>query len=311
MDKDLNKERVTHNFLNQITGGNYQISDVETMSKYTEYLMAQEKLPSYKVALLFICLNEPYWQYAENVVAKAKKFFLPGHQTDFFLWSDMPKDKIPGVTVFPTDPIPWPGPTLYRYHLFLQQEELLKTYDKIFYLDIDMDIVNYIGDEVIPQNGITAALHPMYALKKQLWPPYEPNKDSSAYVKRPGKIINDGGQPRFMPMYFAGGFQGGTSESFLNAMKVVSKNIDEDENKRGYKAIWNDESHWNKYLTDNEPEIVLTPSYIYPDSLIEEYYKPIWGCAYPPKIITLTKKFSTKALTPEEQAQIKSMSQLK
>jgi hypothetical protein len=132
----------------------------------------------------------------------------------------------------------------------------------------------------------------MYALRKQYWAPYEPNKDSSAYIKRPGKVIIDNGQPRFMPLYYAGGFQGGKSADFINAMKEMRDMVDEDMMKN-YIPIWNDESVWNKYLSEHEPDVVLTPSYIYPDSLIKEYYEPLWGCSYVPKLVTLTKKFST------------------
>ena len=38
--------------------------------------------------------------------------------------------------------------------------------------------------------------------------------------------------------------------------------------------------------------LVLSPSYVYPDSLIKEYYEPIWGKSLLPKIITLTKPFT-------------------
>lgn len=65
-----------------------------------------------------------------------------------------------------------------------------------------------------------------------------------------------------------------------------------------YVAIWNDESHWNKYVLDHanpidgHPTVVLGPEYIYPDSLVKEYYEPIWGRKLEPKIITLTKPFT-------------------
>ena len=72
----------------------------------------------------------------------------------------------------------------------------------------------------------------------------------------------------------------------------MRKNIDEDFN-NNYIAIWNDESHWNHYLHDNTPSVILNPAYIYPDSLIAEYYVKIWGRNYSPKIMTLTKSFST------------------
>lgn len=247
--------------------------------------------PRLKIALLFISLNERYWPYLDQVMEDCHKNFLPQHNVDYFVWSDMPEDRIKNATVIPTEPIEWPHPTLMRYHLFLQKEEELKKYDHIFYLDADMRVVDKISDEVI-SDGLLAAEHPMYSLRKQYIPPYEPNIKSTAYIPRIGAVIDDNGHPRFKPFYLAGGFQGGKAKEFIKAMKVMKKNIDKDFN-NNYTAIWNDESHWNRYLFSYKgPLSVMPPSYVYPDSLIKEYYEPIWGCSYAPKIVTLTKPFS-------------------
>ena len=316
--------------------------DIEVFNYIAKY--QQNPLPKYKVALVFICLNPLYWEFAPEMVRGAKRFFLPGHQTDFFFWTDIPeKDeeisnkirdefkkwlqavganpndqnllyqditikgknmniqniiksvqelrKMPGVNILPTEPVEWPMPTLLRYNLFLQQEKKLKEYDYIFYVDIDMVWENIVGDEILPKNGLTAAPHPGYWLRKEYYPPYEPNELSMAYIKRPGRVIQEEGKSRFRPEYYAGGFQGGKSASYIEAIKRMKERIDKDF-KNGYVAIWNDESHWNFELSENPPEIMLTPSYIYPDSLINEYYVPLWGQAFQPKLITLTKWFS-------------------
>ena len=213
-------------------------------------------------------------------------------------YSDM-EETLKNTTLIETEPIEWPHPTLMRYHLFLQQEEKLKDYDYIFYMDADMRVVAKISDEIIGK-GLTAAQHPMYALRKQYIPPYEPNPQSTAYIKRPGKVIDQDGKPRFMPYYYAGGFQGGVTKEYLKVAHTIRKNTDKDFN-NNYIAIWNDESHWNKYLSDYRGDlIVLSPSYIYPDSLIDEYYIPVWGQKYEPKIITLTKPFSLSLDGAEE-----------
>lgn len=244
-----------------------------------------------KVALLFISLNDRYWPYFRQVVEDCKINFLPHHKVDYFVWSDMPDIDDPKITVFPTEAIEWPAPTLMRYHLFLQQEELLKKYDYVFYLDADMRVVDKISDEIMTE-GLLAAEHPMYSLRKEYIPPYEPNPESTAYIPRPGKVVDENGKKRFKPFYYAGGFQGGMSNLFIKAMHAMKKGIDKDFN-ANYTAIWNDESHWNKYLFGYKGKItVLPPSYIYPDSLIKEYYEPIWGCSYKPKIVTITKPFS-------------------
>jgi hypothetical protein len=166
-----------------------------------------------------------------------------------------------------------------RYHLFLQQEELLKTYDYVFYCDADMLWVDH-AEETILGTGLTAALHPMYAFKPGLRFPLETNPASQAYIKVP-------------QYYYAGGLQGGVSSEFIKAMKVMKKMVDLDFTSN-YIPRWNDESIFNRYLYDHPeiPLVVLSPSYIYPDSLIKEYYEPIWGCSYKPILITLTKAFS-------------------
>lgn len=204
-----------------------------------------------------------------------------------------------GVNLIDTEAVPWPSPTLMRYHLFLNQEEKLKDYDYIFYMDADMKVVSKVSDEILG-DGLTAAEHPMYSFRKEYVPPYEPNKESAAYIPRPGAVVTDNtGKPRFKPYYYAGGFQGGKAKQFIKAMKAMKKSVDKDFT-NNYIAIWNDESHWNKYLSQHTPAIVLSPSYIYPDSLIKEYYEPLWGCSYEPKIVTLTKPFSLSSQGAEE-----------
>lgn len=212
------------------------------------------------------------------------------------------------TTVFPLESVEWPFPTLMRYHTFLQQEEVLSKYDYIFYCDVDMAFVNVVGDEILGE-GLTATMNPMYALDRTLYPPYEPNPASAAYISRPGQLITEAGNPmpRFMPQYYAGGFQGGKADQYLAAAKIIKENIDKDL-ANNYIAIWNEESHWNKYLYDHPENLkVLNQSYLYPDSLIEEYYKPRWGRDYPPKLVTLTKKFSLRPLSPQEQEQLTMM----
>jgi hypothetical protein len=244
----------------------------------------------YKVAVLTICLNQPYHPYLGRMVESAKKFFLQGHEVDYFSWSDMPENAIEGVKIFSTVPVEWPLPTLQRYSLFLQQEELLKEYDFLFYIDADMEFVSRVGDEVLGKD-LTAAAHPMYYVSRQLIPPYEPNKDSTSYIPRPGRVIEVDGKKRFEPLYAAGGFQGGRSDSFIKAMKVMKGWIDEDFS-NNYIPVWNDETAWNKYLFENPSSVFLSPSYVYPDSLNRAYYQRIWGRNYVPKLVTLTKPFS-------------------
>ena len=254
----------------------------------------------YRIAIVCICLNEPYWQYLSDMIASARKFLLKGHDIDFICWTDIPSNTSIDAKIIPTEPCTWPTPTLMRYHLFLKQEELLREYDYIYYVDADMKFVSRVGEEII--GNLVAAQHPMYAIRKDYCPPYEPNEKSTSFIPRPGRVIEEGGQKRYEPLYFAGGFQGGRSDIFIQAMKEMKDMIDEDFTKNNYIPVWNDESCWNAYLFKNPPTVVLNPSYIYPDSLINGYYKKLWGKNYVPKLVTITKKFS---ITKENGANLK------
>lgn len=294
----FNFVRLANNYLHKAKGGEFPLQEVDLLNGYVDYVMQeqQERLKSYNVGVVLVCINNPYWQYAKPVIDGIKQFFLPGHKTEVMLWGDMgqfqeAKDVTFGADkVFQTESVHWPYPTLMRYHLFLEQEEYLKKFDYLFYIDLDMRIVGIVGDEILG-DGLTAAEHPMYSLRSNLYPPYEPNKESHCFIPRPGKVISEDGKPRFKPYYYAGGVQGGKTADFIEAMKGCRDLIDKDMEK-GYIPIWNDETAWNKYLSEHEPAVVLNPAYVYPDSMIQEYYVKVWGRNYVPKIITLTKPFT-------------------
>ena len=99
-------------------------------------------------------------------------------------------------------------------------------------------------------------------------------------------------------IHSAEGFQGGKTDNFIKAMYAMKQAIDEDLN-INYIARWHDESHWNRYLLDNPPTVILDPSYCYPVPYptpekppydAGKWYKLIWGKDYPAKLLCLTKK---------------------
>jgi len=139
----------------------------------------------YKIAIVAICLNQPYWPFISNMIESARKFLLKGHDVDFILWTDMPPETKIDAKIIPTEPFEWPLPTLYRYHLFLREEELLKTYDFLYYVDADMKFVSRVGDEIL--GNLVGAQHPMYAIRTNYIPPYEPNSKSASYIPRLGR----------------------------------------------------------------------------------------------------------------------------
>lgn len=229
-----------------------------------------------KTALLLIATGPRYHQYIDQVLASAKKYFV-SHTS--ILWTDS-MNKTSADIQIPHKDFGFPIATLRRYRTFLSQEQLLRKFDYLFYVDIDTVFVDSIHPDEILADGITATTHPGY-----VGSPGDPEKnpESTAYVEKPR-------------VYFAGGFNGGSTNAFLEMAAIIDHNIDIDE-ENGIRAKNNDESHFNRYLYDNPPAKILTPAFCYPDKTHnQEEYRRGWREAgisdYQPKIELINKEKS-------------------
>lgn len=220
-----------------------------------------------KIGLLIIATNK-YINFVKPLIKSANRFFLKNYDVNYFVFTNQDFEIINGVNVIHQEHMPWPMTTLKRYEIFDKNKEILKDMDYLFYCDADMLFVGDIRDEILPNSefGLVGTEHPGFYGKRR--GTYENRKESLAYVSS-----NEG------EIYFAGGFNGGTSKGFLKMCENLSKNIKEDE-KNGVVAVWHDESHLNRYFIDNKPEKVLSPSYCYPES---------WGLPFEKRLLALDK----------------------
>jgi len=192
------------------------------------------------VALLLLATGQRYRNYVDQFLNSAAEHFIPH---DVILWTDgiVPHDR-PVAQAFHKEPLGTPHETLYRYKTFLGKRELLESYDYLFYSDVDMRFLKDVEYSEVLTDGLVGCLHPRFAGKEGI-PERDPK--STAYIP-------EGAGNR----YFCGGFQGGETGAFLQAMNTMSANIDIDE-ERGITASMHDESHWNKYLLYHPPAIAL------------------------------------------------------
>lgn len=219
-----------------------------------------------KVGLLVIATGEGYRKYANQLIESADKYFIP-HDT--ILWTDKMEDRPTVKYQFQKSALGCPNETLFRYNTFLTRTNVFKDgrkmgqqlheYDYLFYCDIDMTFVDYVAPEEILSEGITATTHPGYIGTPG---PVETRKESSAYQE----------QSR---IYFCGGFVGGRADFFLDMCAAIAGRVIDDESK-GIKARWFDESHLNRYLYDNPPAKVLTPAFCYPDDASLGFFRRTW-----------------------------------
>ncbi len=215
-----------------------------------------------KICVLNIATNG-YERYMPALYEGLKEKFLTNHEVSTLVFTD--KEYLPfGDRTVQIASEPWPLPTLYRYHYFHSEREYLSQFDYCFYLDVDMLINRNITDEILGQ-GLTACLHPVDTVDIPCPSDfnYERRSNSTAAVRR------DEGKH-----YYMGGFNGGTTSDFLEMCKVLKQRVDED-SKNDIVAVWHDESHLNRYLIDNPPDVILGVPYCTTDKASNREYASI------------------------------------
>ena len=221
-----------------------------------------------KICILTIATNK-YLQFVEELYDSIEKNFLNGHEISCLLFTDHEVETSDNVRVHYIDHEPWPMPTLKRYNYFVKEKDFILQHDYCFYFDADMRVDNLVGNEVL--SDLVGTQHPYQSFHPIEEMSYDRNAKSLAYVP-----VGEG------KTYYAGGFNGGSTKSFMEMSEVIADRVNKDlEN--DVIALWHDESHMNRYMIDNPPTLSLTPSYCF----AEEFY----GSNYPyePKIIALKR----------------------
>lgn len=225
----------------------------------------KEDKPCYKVGLLIMATGK-YTIFLEKLVASADKYFLPGHNRTYFIFTDGQVPQADNVVRIEQKRLGWPYDTMMRFNVYLKAEPYFSHMDYLFACDADMLFRDTVGDEILGE--LVATQHPGFILPSQRHDDYERNSASTACV-----LDGEGSH------YFAGGFYGGTINEFLKIVCICTEHIMQDLQK-GIIAKWHDESHLNRYFIDNLPTVILSPSYCYP-----EY----WDLPFSPRLIALSK----------------------
>ena len=223
-----------------------------------------------KICILTIATNK-YIQLLERLLDNIEENFLNGHEIQCLLFTDHEVETSDNVRVCQIDHEPWPMPTLKRYNYFVKEKEFISKFDYCFYFDVDMGLVDKVGDEVL--SDLVATMHPYQSFYPKEERSYDRNEKSLAYVP-----VGEEGE-----LYYAGGFNGGSTKRFLEMAEVLADRVTKDLD-NGVIALWHDESQMNRYLIDNPPTLSLTPSYCFAEEHMGNPNYP-----YEPKIIALKK----------------------
>jgi histo-blood group ABO system transferase len=187
-----------------------------------------------------------------------RRNFLPGHEVTVFLFADGTVSEEPNLRVIPVQHNQRPGMTPSLYSTFVEHAAIFDGMEYLFHLDIDMRVIGKVGEEIL--SDLVGTLHPGFHDQPRAKFTYERRPESTAWIS-----------PEEGTSYFSTAFQGGKTERYLCAARVMAERIDADAAK-GITAVWRDESHWNRYLIDHPPQLVLSPSYCWhPDGRTKKF----------------------------------------
>lgn len=211
-----------------------------------------------RIAVLYICTGK-YNQFFKGFYESCEKHFLANKaEKDYFVFTDdMKLCKEPNVQLFYKECKGFPMDSLLRFDLFLSIRDLLEKYDYIFFFNANMKFLVDVGEEFLPKSeGLAAVVHPWAYNKPACLFPYDRNRNSTAFIKRTKKTYR----------YYMGSLNGGKAKDYLQLAETCSRNIHADMDNH-YIALYHDESHLNKYLSEHEC-LSLSPSYAYPEGKV-------------------------------------------
>ena len=241
-----------------------------------------------KLAILSIATNK-YLDFYKDLIKSYAGSCDHNLNIEFHLFTDQIgqakeiKNQYPWLEIFFHEiaPLVWPEATLLRYQIYLEKIDEISS-DYFMHIDADMLFLNDIGldlQKLLIPNSMSLIAHPgfyrnsglshiKFALKDPIKEmkdlakrfifgglgAWETNKKSNAFVSR-----------RNRKNYFCGGVWIGSSKSFKHFLTINSQNTKNDL-ANGYIAIWHDESHLNKWASENKfttlgPEYCYDPTY--------------------------------------------------
>ena len=202
--------------------------------------------------LIFIIATEKYIRFFPKLKKTIQQYFLTDYKKVFYVFTNHDLENEVDVIYDKIFPLPWPLPSLLRFHLF-SNSKLPDNIDLIYYFDVDTYLVDYIGNEVLHNKDekISVVSHP-YNLLDPNYNSFETNTQSTAFIENWKNYE-----------YIHASFFGGYKDNFLSMCDDIKKLIDVDL-KRNIIGKWYDESYLNKYVIDNKCKI-LDCGYSHPD----------------------------------------------
>lgn len=223
-----------------------------------------------KVNILYICTGN-YVNFFDDFYDSCMRFFLPGWQKSFFVFTDSPGSEkilsnhgdINNIEIELIDGLCWPLNTLLRFDYFVRvKEKLFRTGGYTFFFNANALFVSDVTDElIIPgnENGYLVGVeHPGYLSKPFFIKPFERRSILSCKV------------PFFYSgVYFQGCLNGGRTSEYLDLIVRCSAATTLDLKKNMIAKV-HDESYLNWYFSRQVSKpLTLDSSFAWPEQYNE------------------------------------------
>ncbi|XP_026126206.1 globoside alpha-1,3-N-acetylgalactosaminyltransferase 1-like [Carassius auratus] len=202
-----------------------------------------------------------YTRFVKDFLESAEQHYFVGFRVHYYLFTDQP-ESIPKVKIgenrsLTIEKVPtmnrWQDISMNRMEKLekLIENELFNEADYIFCLDIDGKFYGRWGAETLGR--LVGVLHPWLFNVPRNQFTYERRPESKAYIP-----VEEG------DYYYAGAAFGGFLEDVHLLTKTCREHLKIDA-ANSIEAVWQEESHLNKYFLLNKPSKLLSPEYMWRD----------------------------------------------
>ncbi|XP_077132627.1 histo-blood group ABO system transferase 2-like isoform X3 [Ranitomeya variabilis] len=212
---------------------------------------------------LFVFAVKKYIQFLLPFLESAERYFMVGHHVTYYVFTDkvndLVKPKMADGRILQLHNVAadqrWQDVSMRRMETLtiFTKEHMPNEIDYLICADVDMVFNDHVGVEIL--GDLVATLHPVFFLFEPKSFTYERRPISAAYIPQ--------GEGDF---YYMAALYGGKVEEIYKLSMECQKGIMEDK-KKGIEAVWQDESHLNRYLFYNKPTKILSPEYIWDTDL--------------------------------------------
>ncbi|XP_062379504.1 alpha-1,3-galactosyltransferase 2-like [Sardina pilchardus] len=209
------------------------------------------------VALTVFAVGKYLDVYLKDLLVSSQIYFMVGIPVTYYVFTDVP-EKVPAIYLAPGREVKvmpvkhhsrWQDISMMRM-MFIRDaidSQIQHHHQYVFCMDVDQVFRGHFGTEVLADS--VALLHAHYYFRSRKEFTYDRNPKSLAYM---ADTQGD--------FYYHASVFGGSWQSVRKITDTCYRTIMGDK-ENGVEALWQDESHLNKYFWEHKPSKVLSPEY--------------------------------------------------